>query len=241
MSNAYDFPQVGYTLGETSAAATDTLRFENAGNDTTNDNLIARGCVGTGFTIGQDIGSEGGETTCTINWATGYMPSYDNAALASTPIEDSGNPDNIRTLSLSSTSLGAGSSNPLIQSWELTCSRTIERVHYGDITSGTFNPLGYAMTGGFEITGSITVVRNKTVYDLLANMYNSTAVDLNIAGSSLTVALDKVYINEPTIDNGGAFLTQTIPFTVVGVDDTCLLYTTPSPRAGGVGRMPGGG
>ena len=74
LSNAYDFNFLSYKDGSTTAPGTYTIRFENGGSDTTLNNVIARGCVGTGFTIGQDIGSEGGETTCTINWATGYMP-----------------------------------------------------------------------------------------------------------------------------------------------------------------------
>ena len=76
------------------------------------------------------------------------------------------------------------------------------------------------MTGNFEITGSMTVIRNDDVHDLLAKFYDSNTVDINIAESSgFAIALDKCLINEPTIDNGGAVLTETIPFTVVGADD----------------------
>jgi hypothetical protein len=49
---------------------------------------------------------------------------------------------------------------------------------------------------------------------------NSETVDINIAESSgFAIALDKCYINEPTIDNGGPVLMETIPFTVVAEDD----------------------
>ena len=47
-------------------------------------------------------------------------------------------------------------------------------------------------------------------------------MDINIQNDTageLTIALDKCFINEPTIDNGGAVLMETIPFTVVGADD----------------------
>ena len=37
--------------------------------------------------------------------------------------------------------------------------------------------------------------------------------------SEFTIDMDKVLLGESTIDNGGAVLTNTIPFTVVGDDD----------------------
>ena len=76
------------------------------------------------------------------------------------------------------------------------------------------------MTGGFEVSGSMTVIRNDDVHDLLAKFYDSNTVDINIQESSnFAVALDKCLLGESTIDNGGAVLMQTIPFTVVGADD----------------------
>ena len=43
---------------------------------------------------------------------------------------------------------------------------------------------------------------------------------INIAESSnFAIAIDKALINEPSIDNGGAVLMETIPFTAVGADD----------------------
>ena len=76
------------------------------------------------------------------------------------------------------------------------------------------------MVGGFEITGSLTVIRDDSVHDLIAKFRDSNTVDINIQESSnFAVALDKCFLNEPTIDNGGAVLMETIPFTVVGADD----------------------
>ena len=222
LNNNYEFPTASYKHDSTSSPATFNIRVINAGSDATLHNVVLRGCVGTGFTLTQDIGSEGGELVCTINWATAYMP--DNASAQAdddiTSAEyDTGTPKNIRNLLATSTEIESGNDMSL-QSWELSCSRTIERVHYADNTSGGFEPYGYAMTGGFEVSGSMTVVRNDDVHDLLANFYNSTTVDINIAESSnFAIALDKCLINEPTIDNGGVVLMETIPFTVVGADD----------------------
>ena len=217
LNNNYTFPTSSYTNASTSSPGTFDIRFEDGGADATLNNLTLNGCEGTGFTLTEDIGSEGGELVCTINWATGYIPTYTSDAISSAAY-DTGTPKNIRNLALATTEIDSGN-DMVIQSWELSCNRTIERVHYKDITSGTFAPFGYAMTGNFEVTGSMTVIRNDDVHDLLANFYNSTTVDIGLAGSNFTIAADKCLLGESAIDMGGSVLTNTIPFTVVGDDD----------------------
>ena len=121
------------------------------------------------------------------------------------------------------TYINDGSNEELVvSSWELNVARTIERIHYADITSGVFAPFGYAMVGPFEITGSLTCIRNEDVHDLhdSGRFRSSTTCAINIAESSgFAIAIPKAYINEPSIDNGGAVLMETIPFTVVADDD----------------------
>ena len=222
LNNDYTFPSANYLNGAGSAK-TFEIRFEDAGADATHNNVVCQGCVGTGFTLSEDIGSEGGELVCTINWATAFMPNTGTDAddAITSPAYDTGTPKNIRSLASASTFINGGDDEELvIQSWELSVNRTIERIHYKDTTDGVYEPFGYAMTGNFEITGSMTVIRNDDVHDLLAKFYDSNTVDINIQESSgFAIALDKCLINEPTIDNGGAVLTETIPFTVVGADD----------------------
>ena len=224
LNNDYAFPTASYKHDGTSSPGTFNIRFIDAGADATIHNIVCRGCVATGFTLTEDIGSEGGELVVTINWATAYMP--DNAsAQADDDITsvayDTGTPKNIRSLATGSSGINGGALEELvIQSWELTVNRTLERIHFIDSTDGGYEPFGYAMTGGFEVTGSLTVIRNDDVHDLLAKFYDSNTVDVNIQESSnFAIALDKCLINEPTIDNGGPVLTETIPFTVVGADD----------------------
>jgi len=221
LNNDYAFPSATYLNGA-SSASTFEIRFEDGGADSSSNNVVCQGCVGTGFTLSEDIGSEGGELVCTIQWATGFMPAYGGDAISSAAY-DTGTPRNIRNLDPDNTGINGGALEKLVvQSWSLSASRTIERVHYKDNTSGAFEPFGYVMTGGFEITGSLTVIRNDDVHDLLAKFYDSNTVDVNIQNDTageLTIALDKCFINEPTIDNGGAVLMETIPFTVVGADD----------------------
>ena len=221
LNNDYAFPTATY-VNAASSASTFEIRFEDGGADATLNNVVCQGCVGTGFTLTEDIGSEGGEMVCTIQWATAFMPTYGGDAISSAAY-DTGTPRNIRNLDPDNTYINGGANEELVvQSWQLSVSRTIERVHYKDNTSGTFEPFGYAMTGGFEVTGSMTVVRNDDIHDLIAKFRDSNTVDINLqndTASELTIALFKCFINEPSIDNGGAVLMETIPFTVVGADD----------------------
>ena len=219
LNNDYTFPSATYVTAAGSAA-TFEFRWINGGSDAANHNLVMQGCVGTGFTLTEDIGSEGGELVCTISWASAFPPVY-SADDISSPAYDEGTPKNIRSLASGTTGINGGALEELvIQSWELSVSRTIERISYKDQTDGSFAPFGYAMTGGFEVTGSITCLRNDDVHDLLAKFYDSNTVDINITeDSSFIIALDKCLLNEPSIDNGGPALTETIPFTVVGADN----------------------
>ena len=219
LNNDYAFPLNSYKHASSNSPNTYDIRFEDAGSDATHNNHVMHGCVGTGFTLSQDIGSEGGEMTCVINWATAYMPGVgDGDDAITSPAYDTATPFNIRSLTAASSEIESGN-DMVIQSWELSVNRTIERIHYRDTTSGTFAPMGYAMTGAFEVTGSMTVIRNDDVYDLMANFRNSTTVDINLTDGTFVLELDKCLLNEPTIDTGGAVLTETIPFTVVGADD----------------------
>ena len=223
LNNTYEFPYANYENGA-SSAATFEFRFLNAGADSSEsdplEHMVLQGCVGTGFTLTEDIGSEGGELVCTINWATAFTPQYSGDAISSSSY-DAGTPKNIRSLDSGTTGINGGALEELvIQSFELSVNRTIERIHYKDTNDGSYEPFGYAMTGGFEVTGSITAIRNDDIHDLLAKFYDSNTVDINIAESSnFAIALDKCFLNEPSIDNGGAVLMETIPFTVVGADD----------------------
>ena len=218
LDNDYEFNTAGYNVATGSGAKTYDIRFINGGADTTAHNIECAGCVGTGFTLSEAIGSEGGELVCTISWATGFMPVHSSTDISSQAY-DEGTPKNIRSLVAASSEIESGN-DMAIQSWELSVSRTIERVHYNDTTDGQYHPLGYAMTSPFEITGSMTVIRNDDVHDLLGNFHNSATVDIGLAESSnFTIALDKCLLGESTVDNGGAVLTQTIPFTVVADED----------------------
>ena len=123
LDNDYIFPTTGYTVATGSGAKTFDIRFVNAGTKAAAETIECGGCVGTGFTLSEDIGSEGGELVCTINWATGFMPVH-SATDISSPAYDEGTPKNIRNLALTTAELGSGN-DLVVQSWEISCNRTI--------------------------------------------------------------------------------------------------------------------
>ena len=95
LDNDYIFPTTGYTVATGSGAKTFDIRFVNGGTKAAAETIECGGCVGTGFTIAEDIGSEGGELVVTINWMTAYTPTYVNDTVTGgTP--DTGVPRNIR-------------------------------------------------------------------------------------------------------------------------------------------------
>ena len=222
IANDYAFPQASYKHGSTSSPNTFTVFFNHGGYGDNANHMYLRGCVATGVSISQDIGSEGGEATITINWATGYYPTYTDTAAAATTTYDEGSAKNIRNLAHSETYINDGSDahEVTLHSWELNITRPMERIGFVDTTSGSFAPHGYAMTGQFEVAGSVMVVKNKEVGDLLPRFYNGGTVQIKIATSDdFSVQMNKCFINEPSTDNGGPVLMESIPFTVVG-DDT---------------------
>ena len=222
LNNNYAFPIASYRVDSPSSCNTFDIAFENAGAKDSFETIRCGGCVATGFSLTEDIGSEGGELVCTINWATGFNPTHSGDDLSSKAF-DTGTPKNIRSLAAGSTYVNDGSNEELVvSSWELNVTRTIERVHYSGTTSGVFAPFGYVQTGAFEVTGSLNVIRNEDIYDThdSGRFRDSNTVAINIAESSnFAVAIPKAFINEPTVDNGGPVLMETIPFTVVGADD----------------------
>ena len=112
--NTYSFPIESYKDAQT--ANTFEFRFENAGPDSSSNNIVCNGCVATGMTLSQDIGSEGGELVCTINWATAYFPAYGSSALGGTSVHDTATPKNIRDLNPPNTVID--SEELVVQSWE---------------------------------------------------------------------------------------------------------------------------
>ena len=185
-----------------------TVIFIGAGSDATADDLVARGCLAQSVTIKEDVGSEGGQMVCDVSFWTAYPPVEETNTVAA-DATDTAAPKSI--FSKSATTLN--SEALVLNSWEVTMSRSLERIHSQDYSN--YLPFGYAQTGPWEVTGSLSAKRDDSVYDLLTQMKGSSAgVNLSIDESSgFNLDLPDVMIEGPSeIDNGGAFLMQTIPF-----------------------------
>tara|TARA_R100000808_G_scaffold19771_1_gene42838 strand:+ start:2688 stop:3692 length:1005 start_codon:yes stop_codon:yes gene_type:complete len=208
-----------------------SVLFTEVGADATSD-LLLTSCVATGMSWACDIGSEGGEWTVTLNMMTAYQPTYVNYSQTNTV-----NTTAIKNIKDLTCTLNSGSAETLVMtSFNLDFSRTVERVHYSE--SSTYRPYGYAMTGVIDVTGSLTCKRDEELEDVLGTgrFSNSTVCDLQLVDSStagnFTLDMDRIFLNEPSIDNGGAFYQSVIPFTAVAgvnydatVDDAVVNLT----------------
>jgi|21_taG_2_1085346.scaffolds.fasta_scaffold00149_29 hypothetical protein len=216
----YAFPTSLYNKATSSGAKTKDIRLVGAGAGSSASNMEINGCICTGATFGQDIGAEAGEMTLTLNWATGFMPVHSSTAMGGTSTYDEYVPTNIRDNTIATTVLD--SQELVIHSWSVSINRTIERVGFD--TAVTNNPpFGYAMTGGWEITGNLNVIRNNDYHDLLGDFKDSAPKALtitNATASLFTLSCPQVLINEPTVDSGGSMLMANIPFTVVAPNTT---------------------
>tara|TARA_Y100000401_G_C8323093_1_gene226575 strand:+ start:1081 stop:2103 length:1023 start_codon:yes stop_codon:yes gene_type:complete len=225
LNNTYEFPTDNYNVSATSGgtvAGTFEIRFTGVGQHATNNNMEINGCVATSVTLTQDIGAEAGEMVCTIQWATGFQPIYTATAVTGgSPDYDVDVPVNIRQLSESNTTVDT--KELVLKSWSLSINRTIERIHYADNTDASYKPFGYAMTGAFEVSGELSVIRNTDISVIANHFYDSTPVAINIqadTANDLTITLPICYINEPTIDTGQSILHQVIPFVVYASDSS---------------------
>ncbi len=203
----YSFPD-GYKDGE-SIATQKTFIFAGVGAGSTNNDLQLTSVVATGVTLSEAVDSENGELICVVNCMSAYKPAYVNQSLG-TPTKISGVAKNIKNLSVYN--MNNGSARDLhIMSWEISLSRSVERIATKDYTN--YKPYGYAMVGQFEVTGSVTCKRDTSIENLLATLSSGTFA-LNLAeASNFTISMPKCKVNEATMDNGGAIMMQTIPFT----------------------------
>ena len=198
------------------------LVFANAGNDATNIDLLMKSCLCTSATISQSAGTNGGETVLEATFWTAYRPEDIANFTPSSLTADSGLVKNIFGLT------GTLASQPLfIDSWSITASRSLARVGYSETTN--YLPFGYVQTSPYEITGSLTVKRDDSIEDLIDEFKgNSTGIALNLAdatASDFTINCPDVMIDGSTVDSGGDFLMQEIPFRAFGASESGAMMT----------------
>tara|TARA_B100001250_G_C19797508_1_gene789470 strand:+ start:720 stop:1712 length:993 start_codon:yes stop_codon:yes gene_type:complete len=201
----------GVMKDATASASAVSLLFKGAGSDATKVDLAMVGCFATSVTLKQDVGSNGGETVLEATFTTAYRPEDIAAPTIDAITADSGIVSNI--FGLATSTLAA---QPLaLNSWEITASRSLERIGYKDTTN--YKPYGYAQTSPYEVTGSLVCKRDDSIEDLLANFKgDSTGIALSLidtTGANLTISAPDVMINGSSVDSGGGYLLQTINFT----------------------------
>ena len=200
-----------------------TKIFRNGGTDATAEDLTVRGAVIQSMTIKQDIGANAGQMTCDSTFWTAYAPTEEANAVATNITVDTSNA--VKSIfDLTDAAITLNSQEIVPTSWEITISRSLERVGSQDYSS--YLPFAYAQTGAWEVTGSVNVKADDNTYDNVAGMKgNSTGVALTIAGTNLTISCPTIMIDNATLDNGGSFLTHTIPFRAFAASTTANIIS----------------
>ena len=200
-----------------------TIIFRNGGTDATAEDLTVRGAVIQSMTIKQDIGANAGQMTCDSTFWTAYAPTEEANAVATNITVDTSNA--VKSIfDLTDAAITLNSQEIVPTSWEITISRSLERVGSQDYSS--YLPFAYAQTGAWEVTGSVNVKADDNTYDNVAGMKgNSTGVALTIAGTNLTISCPTIMIDNATLDNGGSFLTHTIPFRAFAASTTANIIS----------------
>jgi hypothetical protein len=196
-----------------------TVLFEGAGSDSINTDIIMKSCFATSMTIKEDIGSNGGEMVVEVTLWSAYRPT-EGLLAPTTYTSDTATPKNIFDLATKT----VDSQDLIIHSWEISISRSLERVGYQDTTD--YDPFGYVQTSPYEVTGSITCKRDNEIGDILDHIEgDSTAIALSLAESSgFTLSCPGIMIDnsKPEV---GEYLTQTIPFRAFGASETANIIS----------------
>tara|TARA_Y100001938_G_scaffold28831_2_gene38907 strand:+ start:6412 stop:7443 length:1032 start_codon:yes stop_codon:yes gene_type:complete len=203
-----------------------TVVFRNGGTDATAEDLAVRGAVIQSMTLKEDVASNAGQLTVDSTFWTAYPPT-EEANSISVDTVDAAAPKSIFNINTGSVAgaIGLGGQDIMPLSWEITISRSIERIGSQDYSS--FLPYAYAQTGAWEVTGSITCKADDNTYDLIANLKgDSTGINLSIdEASGFAIDCPDVMIDASTLDNGGAALTHTIPFRALAANTTATIIS----------------
>ena len=200
-----------------------TVIFRNGGTDDSNDDLTVRGAVVQSMTIKMDVGANAGQMTCDTTFWTAYQPTEEASSVSVDTVDTSNAVKSIFDLTAAAITLNSQEIVPT--SWEITVSRSLERVGSQTYASG-FLPFAYAQTGAWEVTGSLNVKADDNTYDNVAGMKgDSTGIALSIAGTNLTISCPTVMIDNATLDNSGSFLTHTIPFRAFAASTTANILS----------------
>tara|TARA_R110002020_G_scaffold367793_3_gene579692 strand:+ start:4059 stop:5084 length:1026 start_codon:yes stop_codon:yes gene_type:complete len=196
-----------------------TAIFVNGGTDAAAEDLIVKGAMVQSLTLKMDIGANAGQMTIDTSFFTPYAP-HEAADTTASDSTDTGTPKSIFELNTNSQAgcLQLGGQELQPTSWEITISRTLERVGSQDYSS--YLPFAIAQTGAWEVTGTLNVKADDNTYDLITQLKgDSSGINLSIDGADgFGIDLPDVMVDTASLDNGGSHLTHAIPFRAFAAD-----------------------
>ena len=207
-----------------------TVVFQNGGTDATEDDMIVKGAMIQSMTLKQDVAANAGQLTIDSTFFTAYPPLEDAISGADARAIDTVDagvaPKSIFALTNGAVYLNAKDLMPL--SWEITISRTLERVGTQDYS--VHSPYAIAQTGPWEVTGSLVVKADDYSYDCIAELKgNSAGTNISLGDGGFDIDIPDAMVDSATLDNSGTFLTHTIPFRAFAASSTAnIISITPA-------------
>jgi|TARA_R100001530_G_scaffold129040_1_gene99081 hypothetical protein len=197
-----------------------TVVFSNAGSDATANDIVVKGCIVQSFTIKEAVGSDAGQLICDATFWTAYAPSEAANAITADST-DTAAPKSI----FSKNTTTFNSEALVLDSWDMTCSRSLERISSQDYSS--YLPFGYTQTSPWEVTGTLSAKRDDSVYDALSVLQGASAgVNISIDESSgFTLDIPDAMVDASSINDGGSHLFQTIPYRASAATPTANVWT----------------
>lgn len=201
-----------------------TVIFQNAGSDATANDVVVRGCVVQSFTMKEAVGSDAGQLICDVTFWTGYPP-VEAANTVSADSTDAAAPKSIFDKSTTTIGSAAGTEILLLNGWDVTVSRGLERISSKDYSS--YLPFGYVQTGPWEVTGTLSAKRDDSIYDALSKLQgDSSGVNISIDESSgFTLDIPDAMVDASNVDDGGSYLFQSIPFRAFAANTTATVLS----------------
>jgi len=222
-------PTATVAHGASAGVVAPDLLIKNASSDSTNTHMLYKSCLGTSVSFAQDHATEGGELAVTTNFVSAYKPAQvATAYLASTAAFDLGTPKRLTGTTCVVTDSGSTARELFLLGYELTISREVVRIACtpASASAETFLPYGYAMTGGYDVSGTLTVKRDDVMDFLYADFIGAADfVQVVITGASnFTITMPKVKFDNPKPEVGDSFMTQSMPFRAFFLDSALTNY-----------------
>ena len=194
-------------------------------NSADQDDVYYNGCICKSLEITHAIDSEGGKPVANVTFVTGYAPQYTDdvtdgvttyTSLTGDSATDFTDFAYCRIGDHSHGDWAGGNYDVHPYSYSASLARDIQRVGCVDYTN--YEPDGYVMAGGWEVSGTVTCKRDENFGNAKTFLYDGEEVRFGISDNGNWLCeITGGKLSESSVDTGNPELRQS--FTVKGTGD----------------------